>query len=46
MRINTESTTIKLNETKNMMRVIAESVLKTHDEYLCLVDGQKIRVVK
>lgn len=44
-RMDMESTK-KLSETTNMLRIIAEAWLKTHSEYLCMVDGKKTRIIK
>ena len=41
-----EMRTMKLSETTNMMRIIAEAKLRTAKEYVCLVDGEKVKVVK
>lgn len=37
---------LKLNELKNMAYKLAESYLRFHDEYFCIIDGEKVRVTK
>lgn len=38
--------TIKLSETKGIMRVIAKAKIDVDGEYFCMMNGQKVRVIK
>lgn len=38
--------TIKLNELKNMARIMAEKSLELKGEYFCIINGEKVQVVK
>ena len=41
-----EVRTVKLSEVDNMLRMIAMAMIAKHGEYLCMVNGEKVRVVK
>jgi len=38
--------TIKLDTLKNMAYRIAKAMIEAHAEYFCIVDGQKVKVIK
>jgi len=38
--------TIKLSETKSMLKKIAKAKIKAEGEYFCMVGGEKVKVVK
>ena len=38
--------TIKLEELKNIAKIIATEQLKIHGEYFCLINGIKTEVIK
>lgn len=38
--------TIRLSELKNIARIIAENEIKEHGLYWCIIDGEKVKVVK
>ena len=37
---------MKLSETKNMLRKIAEAKIKAYGVYYCTIDGEKVKIVK
>lgn len=37
--------TIRLSETKNMLRRLAEAEIRVHGVYYCMVDGKRTKVV-
>ena len=38
--------TVKVSELKNLHKIIAEEILKHRKEYICLIDGERVKVVK
>ena len=38
--------TLKLNELNNMMKIIAQKEIEINGEYLCVFNGEKVRVIK
>ena len=37
--------TIKLSETSNLVRRMADAMIRYHGEYFCIIGGEKVRVI-